>query len=439
MDEARTTCGSYRAQTRGTIDETALSDLDLGKNSVGEHVDVGDDSVGEHVISSTLTQRSKTSGSRRQRPVDPSIPRHPGGKRCNSRDRKGGERYGDDSFDRFVEEKWLEHLDSLPKDVAQRKARYSGYWRRWADDIDFVDGEVLMAVNEDDVENMGDEVPNLVEPERDWRDESPEGAFRTREGMLLCRHDDIDDPADTCESAVGSPPCTDEARRDQPELEDEHTQGGWSEAKLSSGDEKRIDEAVNEFAASTILRARESFAKFKGLGLEEISHEMVAESSAGVAGWAAADIKDLKDDATMKCWSFGKEETAVEKENEQVAKLIVALGSLKSGKKTILKAVAERLGITDDEEIQSMVEGKSETKLRVPRDLRSALVGVGLGPSLEPLNLFDVIEKDQILAADWSDLEFEVALDSGAVVHVCSLDDTPGYKIEESPGSRRKQ
>ena len=62
-----------------------------------------------------------------------------------------------------------------------------------------------------------------------------------------------------------------------------------------------------------------------------------------------------------------------------------------------------------------------------------------MGPSLEPLNLFDVIEKDQILAADWSDLEFEVALDSGAVVHVCSLDDTPGYMIEESRGSKRGQ
>ena len=42
-----------------------------------------------------------------------------------------------------------------------------------------------------------------------------------------------------------------------------------------------------------------------------------------------------------------------------------------------------------------------------------------------------------LLAGDsWSDLEFEVALDSGAVVHVCSLEDCPGYSLEESPGSR---
>ena len=39
----------------------------------------------------------------------------------------------------------------------------------------------------------------------------------------------------------------------------------------------------------------------------------------------------------------------------------------------------------------------------------------------------------------WTDMEFEVALDSGSVVHVCSLDDCRGYKLAESPGSRRGQ
>ena len=39
----------------------------------------------------------------------------------------------------------------------------------------------------------------------------------------------------------------------------------------------------------------------------------------------------------------------------------------------------------------------------------------------------------------WQDMEFEVALDSGSVVHVCSLDDCRGYKLGESPGSRRGQ
>ena len=39
----------------------------------------------------------------------------------------------------------------------------------------------------------------------------------------------------------------------------------------------------------------------------------------------------------------------------------------------------------------------------------------------------------------WKDIEFEVALDSGSVVHVCAPDDCPGYRTEDSPGSRRGQ
>ena len=35
------------------------------------------------------------------------------------------------------------------------------------------------------------------------------------------------------------------------------------------------------------------------------------------------------------------------------------------------------------------------------------------------------------------DLEFEVALDTGSLVHVCSIEDCQGYKVAESPCSRR--
>jgi hypothetical protein len=38
---------------------------------------------------------------------------------------------------------------------------------------------------------------------------------------------------------------------------------------------------------------------------------------------------------------------------------------------------------------------------------------------------------------EWTDVEFEVALDSGAQDHVCDDADTPGYILEESPGSSR--
>ena len=41
--------------------------------------------------------------------------------------------------------------------------------------------------------------------------------------------------------------------------------------------------------------------------------------------------------------------------------------------------------------------------------------------------------------AEWIEVEFEVALDSGATDHVCHSGDVPGYLIEASPGSKAGQ
>ena len=61
--------------------------------------------------------------------------------------------------------------------------------------------------------------------------------------------------------------------------------------------------------------------------------------------------------------------------------------------------------------------------------------------------MINLIEADfggdeEILVAGhetWVETEFEVALDSGSVVHVCAAEDANGYTLESSPGSRRKQ
>ena len=60
---------------------------------------------------------------------------------------------------------------------------------------------------------------------------------------------------------------------------------------------------------------------------------------------------------------------------------------------------------------------------------------------MAPVKLITVSETVEVLinADAWKDIEFEVALDSGSVVHVCSIDDCPGYRVGESPGSRRGQ
>ena len=41
--------------------------------------------------------------------------------------------------------------------------------------------------------------------------------------------------------------------------------------------------------------------------------------------------------------------------------------------------------------------------------------------------------------ADWIEVEFEVALDSGATDHVCHSGDALGYIVEASPGSKAGQ
>ena len=77
----------------------------------------------------------------------------------------------------------------------------------------------------------------------------------------------------------------------------------------------------------------------------------------------------------------------------------------------------------------------------MPSDLRGTLTDIGLGNLLQPINLVTVSATAEILVANdaWKDMEFEVALDSGSVVHVCSVDDISGYRVVESPGSRNGQ
>ena len=90
-----------------------------------------------------------------------------------------------------------------------------------------------------------------------------------------------------------------------------------------------------------------------------------------------------------------------------------------------------------------MLHNRSEQKIDVPADLRGALSEIGLGHTMAPTNLMLVKEQglDQVLMASdaWEDIEFEVALDSGSVVHVCAPGDCPGYMLQESSGSKRSQ
>ena len=189
-----------------------------------------------------------------------------------------------------------------------------------------------------------------------------------------------------------------------------------------------------------------------------------AQSSLKVPGWAEGFVADLSavdserraydeyvDEQmglrTHSCCAIGSPDTpsgagtAAEDHNEQVAKPINALGESGAGRRAILRAIATRQGIDDEDEIEDIFRGMSERKLDAPPGLREALGCIGLCQVLAPVNLMMTREKESILTATneaWEDLEFEVVVDSGSVVHVCAPADCPGYILQESPGSRHR-
>ena len=125
-----------------------------------------------------------------------------------------------------------------------------------------------------------------------------------------------------------------------------------------------------------------------------------ARSSLIAAGWADANIldwdsidserraaeeyqRDRESRKTAACWAFGTPDTAhsgtdeqSSAHNGQVASLINALGERGAGRRAILRAVATRQGIDDEDDIEDLLHGGSERKLKVPPGLREALHGV---------------------------------------------------------------
>ena len=102
-----------------------------------------------------------------------------------------------------------------------------------------------------------------------------------------------------------------------------------------------------------------------------------------------------------------------------------------------MKALVGKQGFSFEYDVERLLDGSPDRKLQVPAYTRGTLADVGLATALAPLNIFEIVagEKPLLMAGDsWQDLEF--ALDSGAVVHVCSLEDCLGYALHESPGSK---
>ena len=64
------------------------------------------------------------------------------------------------------------------------------------------------------------------------------------------------------------------------------------------------------------------------------------------------------------------------------------------------------------------------------------MIDVSLESASALVNMLVSPKPEQILLSDeaWKDIAFEAALDSRSVVHVCSMDDVPGYPLAQSPG-----
>ena len=88
-----------------------------------------------------------------------------------------------------------------------------------------------------------------------------------------------------------------------------------------------------------------------------------------------------------------------------------------SAKTAIVRILARECGATTESEIQAMLSG------------------------INVCEIDDNGDGEILVAGDeqWQDVEFEVALDSGSVVHVCANEDAPGYNLDESLGSKRGQ
>ena len=205
-----------------------------------------------------------------------------------------------------------------------------------------------------------------------------------------------------------------------------------------------------------LCAAKVNFAKFYLLDVENINLDMINATSLGVEGWSddRMVVRDYDQiDAGRRtwedsnpganpCWAFGASDDMFDdgaaKHNLQVLHMIEALGKHGSGKRAVVKALAARQGIVDEDQLELLYSGSPGVKLKVPSLLRQALEKVGLGNVLAPVNILTVAGPAEILVntAVWEDIELEVALGSGSVVHVCAPRDIPGYMGGESAGSR---
>ena len=143
-------------------------------------------------------------------------------------------------------------------------------------------------------------------------------------------------------------------------LPDEQGQGGRAKLKLESGE-------AYHFLPNVVDAACINFAKCLQLPTSLVNKYLIMyrSPSVGIAGWSHPDLivldyveidRERRERERLRepfaSWIFGPrcgEEDIAEKHNAQVAKIISALGESGAGRRAVLKAVAERQGVCEDE------------------------------------------------------------------------------------------
>jgi hypothetical protein len=197
----------------------------------------------------------------------------------------------DDDLDILIKKTWVQHLSTLPENIAATKRWKSGYWHRWYKDLDlndvvkdshdYAECEICVAENEE-YENVD------VAENSNWILEQE------------ASEPDTDDPS---WSVVGSPPFTGDARRELPALHDHDQQGGNSEAKpFLMGAPSWSEELPEQWYLPEVLqRAREKFEYFYWLEAGSSTGKMIdTRSSLTVAGWADANLLNYADVAAER-------------------------------------------------------------------------------------------------------------------------------------------
>ena len=152
-------------------------------------------------------------------------------------------------------------------------------------------------------------------------------------------------------------------------------------------------------------RARRAFEAFHGRMAGNSTEAEIIKSSSGISGWAR--YAEILEGVVKSEYGDTPSPEVNDRQRELQDQLIQGLG-------------------IKDEVIRKALELK--------REQDEIFVGIHSAVNLCERSIG---ASEVLVAENWDDIEFEVALDSGSVDHVCDELDTPGYALEASESSKR--